>query len=385
MFLIDEPYVSDLLIRFLVSSQTPVLANAFAKASLPLEANLVDDDEAERIIRQDGGRWVYTSSENALGWLVERFGHDYPLVQKIELFKDKNLFREKTAALFPDILFRRIAASDIATLTFEEIGRPFIIKPNVGFISAGVFRVDTAADWKRVQMQICRATDAAARAFPGIVLRGDAFLIESVIEGEEFAVDAYYDERNQPVVLDILHHRFGSADDMSDRLYVTSAAIIREHLAKVEAFLHKLAGLGDFSGIPVHVELRIDAEGTVRPIEVNPLRFAGWCVTDIASYAHGVDVYSAFAGHLRPDWNAILAGREEIAVGMTVVGRESVVAPEQRFDYAAYAENFSRLFLLRKIDYRVYPIYAFLFFGVTPGNEVEFEKALRLVPSEYLV
>ena len=89
---------------------------------------------------------------------------------------------------------------------------------------------------------------------------------------------------------------------MSDRLYVTSAKIIREYLGTIEKFLTNIARLGDFRGLPVHAEVRIDEQGRALPIEINPLRFAGWCSTDIGIRMNSTPKPSETAGIIPGIW-----------------------------------------------------------------------------------
>ncbi|MBM9512248.1 ATP-grasp domain-containing protein [Desulfogranum marinum] len=384
MFIIDEPYISDVAEKFLVESQMPLLANDFASQSVSSAANFISSAEAALHLEKENFRWVYSNSENAISWITETFGADSDLAQKIDVFKDKAKFRKSTASLFPDITFRKVPATEIATLTFESIGRPFIIKPNVGFISAGVHRVDTPEEWEAVQEKICQETEATACAFPGEVINSDTFVVESIIEGEEYAADAYFDEDNKPVVLNILYHRFSSEQDMSDRLYVTSAKIIEDRLEPIEEFLTDIAALGDYKGLPVHAEIRIDKEGRIRPIEINPLRFAGWCSTDIAYYGYGLNVYEHFANRTRPDWATLLKGKESATYAMGVVERASTLSDEQVFDYGAFEKLFSSLITLRKMNYRTFPLYAFAFFEVSPETEEELDLILSMDPSRFV-
>ena len=378
MFIIDEPYISDVATKFLIESQMPLLANDFATRSISADANLFSSAEAAKHLEKEDFKWLYSNSENAISWITKTFGADSVLVKKIDLFKDKAKFRKATTALFPDITFRKVSAEGILTLTFESVGGPFIIKPNVGFISAGVYRVNNAEEWKVIQAKIFEVTEATACAFPGEVLRSDAFVVESIIEGDEYAVDAYFDEENKPVVLNILHHRFSSDQDMSDRLYVTSAKII------IEKFLTDIAGLGDYRGLPVHAEIRIDNKGRIRPIEINPLRFAGWCSTDIAYYGYGLNVYEHFAERTRPDWQALLEGKESDTYAMGVIERVSPFKVDQIFDYEEFEKIFSSLITLRKMDYRTFPLYAFVFFQVSPETDGELDLVLRVDPSLFV-
>ena len=40
-----------------------------------------------------------------------------------------------------------------------------------------------------------------------------------------------------------------------------------------------------YKNFPFHIELRIDKDKII-PIEINPMRFCGWCITDIAQNAY---------------------------------------------------------------------------------------------------
>lgn len=384
MFIIDGPYISDVTEQFLVDAQIPILENDFASERIRSEANFITDSEAVKQLQRDDFKWLYTNSENAIAWLAKTFGKESSLLEKIDVFKNKSKFREATAELFPQVTFKKVSAEDIDSLNFSDIGCPFIIKPNVGFISAGVYRVNDETEWRLVQKKILSATAETAAAFPDEVLSGDAFIIESIIEGEEYAVDAYFDEQNNPVVLNILHHRFSGKQDMSDRLYVTSAKIITEQIESIKQFLSNVASVDDFRGMPVHAEVRIDDEGLVLPIEINPLRFAGWCSTDIAHYAYGVNVYDYFIKQKKPDWKTILKGKETETYAMGVIERGEALAGDQKFDYEAFKKQFSSLITLRKMDYGTFPLFAFVFFKVIPETEGELEMALTMNPREFV-
>jgi hypothetical protein len=384
MFIFDEPYISEVAEAFLITSQSPLLNNTFSENAISKKANLVPEKDAIRQLEQQDFRWVYTNSENAISWITETFGADSPWVRRIDLFKNKHKFREATADLFPDITFMQVSARKLHELTFDQVGGPFIIKPVVGFISAGVYRVNSPAEWDAVRKKVRRSTEAAARAFPEEVLNGNAYLVESVIPGEEYAVDAYFDDQNRPVVLNILHHRFKDEQDMSDRLYVTSPAMVNRLLPVMERFLNDISGLGDFRGLPLHAEVRIDAGGRVRPIEINPLRFAGWCSTDIAWYAYGINVYEYFSERKKPDWQAILKEKNNGAHAMAVIERPDSVPGHLGFDYEKLGRELSEVLSLRKIDHRRFPLYAFVFFRVGPETEHELDRLQALDPRRFV-
>lgn len=384
MFIFDHPYISDVAENYLVDSQSHLLANDFSMVHVSKEANHISEAAAVKLLEEQKFRWLYSNSENAIAWIVERLGCDSDLARKVDLFKNKFKFRQATADLFPDVKFFMIPADDIDILTFDMVGTPFIIKPVTGFISAGVYRVDNDAEWMKIRDRIKQETEDAGRAFPEEVLNSSHFIIESVIPGEEYAVDAYFDDDNRPVVMNIMHHRFSGSHDMSDRLYVTSPEIINRHLVGIEDFLRKIAGLGDFRGLPVHAEVRIDSENRIRPIEINPLRFAGWCATDIAYYSYGMNVYDYFENRRKPDWETLLADKKSETYAMAVIERPDDISGDQVFDYEKLAGEFGSVINLREIDYRKFSLFAFVFFRVSPESVHELETALNIKPEQFL-
>ena len=103
--------------------------------------------------------------------------------------------------------------------------------------------------------------------------------------------------------------------------------------------------------------------GRAVPIEINPLRFAGFGTTDLAWFAFGSDSHDAFLREFVPDWDALLRGREDKVYSLVLcsipasIDRSRIV--EVRWD--ELAASFDGLLTLRPIDYRRYPILAFAF------------------------
>ena len=384
MFIFDEPYISDIAIDYLVESKQPTVLTEFSSKAMPEGVNSLSKDQARELISENNNSWLYTNSENAIATIVDLVGEDSPIIQKVRFFKNKFEFREATKHLFTDIFYKEISGKQIEALTFAEIGKPFIIKPTVGFLSAGVYRVNNDNEWAEVKKEIVEKTNDVATTFPKDVIDSSTFLIESIIEGIEYAIDVYFDENNQPVVLNILEHRFNGEHDMGDRLYVTSAEIIKKNLSRVEGFLRQLSSISDFRGFPLHVEVRIDEDGKVRPIEVNPLRFAGWCSTDIAYYAFGVNVYEYFIERKKPDWEDIFELKSEREFAIAILEKRELVPENVVFDYEKLSASLTSLVKLRPINYRKQPLFAFLFLETSESNAKELDFLLTLDPHVFL-
>ena len=110
-----------------------------------------------------------------------------------------------------------------------------MIKPSVGFFSIGVHVVKNTADWEIALQEL--NIDRLRSIYPQNVLDTSTFLIEDYIEGEEFAVDCYFNNEGEVVILNILHHLFSSGADTSDRVYTTSKDIILQYTEIFGGFL----------------------------------------------------------------------------------------------------------------------------------------------------
>jgi hypothetical protein len=239
--------------------------------------------------------------------------------------------------------------------------------------------VNRDEEWEAISAHLLQDIQSAQGLYPDEVMNSSKFILEECIDGEEFAIDAYYNSSGKPVILNILKHLFSSDSDVSDRVYYTSKEIILEHLEPFGKMLEQIGAVAGFSNFPVHAEVRIHRDGTVTPIEFNPMRFAGWCVTDIAHFAYKINPYEAFFFDKEPDWDRALQGKDGKVYSMVLVDMPKGFDGEQieRFDYQALCANFRNVLELRKINFHTYPVFAFLFLETSVDSD-ELEAALKM-------
>jgi len=368
MFILEEPYVSDLLAATVVATGAPVLDTSKARTALAgTGVPLLSGAEFAAAYENTPGARLYSNSENAIGWIADHLA-DTPLPGRIDVFKDKVRFRQLVADLYPEYGFADLSLGDLRAFDPASLRTPFVIKPAVGFFSMGVHVVDTPEAWPGIVDTIEREVETFKAIYPDPVLGLHRFIAEEVIEGDEFAVDAYFDSEGRVTIVNIYGHLFASADDVSDRVYYTSVELIERYREPFAAFLGevgKRAGLVDF---PMHAELRVDGSGRVAPIEINPMRFGGWCATDLAHFAYGMNPYTMYLEGLAPDWAAIAEERRGTLTALVVADLPSSVnlASIESVDYEAFAANFSRVLDLRPTDFNHYPVFAFTFVEVPP-------------------
>ncbi len=379
MFFADNPYISDFFRTTVRDNNIPVVkTDITAEMDLPEGTRLVDKKKAVEIALESENPIIYSTSENAIGWISDNLSFT-SLPEKIELFKNKIKFRKLISPLFPGFFFREIQLDQLMELEVENFSYPFIIKPAVGFFSMGVFKVSNSSEWETTVKLIKKSIAETSNLYPMEVLDTSSFIIEEMIEGDEFAVDAYFDSSGEAVILSILHHTFSSEDDVSDRVYTTSKRIIEENLSDFAEFVNKLGDLSEVRNFPVHIELRRDKNGIICPIEVNPMRFGGWCTTaDITFAAYGFNPYLYYYNQQKPNWREILKEKNNNLFSIIVLDNSTGVETEkiESFDYSKVMNCFNKPLELRKIDYSKYPVFGFIFTETEENNFRELKYIL---------
>lgn len=387
MIFIDKPFISDFLKKTIQENGFPVVKTESAK-KLGFEKgpNILDETDAIQKAKSSDNLLIYTTSENSIGWIAKHLSFT-GLPQKIDLFKNKVKFRTLTKQMYPHFYFREVQLDELDNLSVENIPMPFIIKPTVGFFSMGVYKVTDPKEWEQVKEAIASEILSAKDLYPAEVLNTNSFIIEQCIEGEEFAVDAYFNATGEPVILNIHKHIFSSSEDVSDRVYISSKEIIESNIDQFSVFLEKIGKLAEVTNFPVHVEIRRNPNGSILPIEINPMRFGGWCTTaDMAYFAYGFNPYVLYFSQTRPDWPEILKNKEGKLYSIVVLDNSTGIEGNQitAFNYDLLLSNFEKPLELRKIDYKEYPVFGFLFTETKEDNFSELEIILKSNLKEFI-
>jgi len=362
MFLVDGPYVSAFLKETLYRNQFPVVRTKEAESFLDeTKTHFVSEQEALKLLRGTPGEVLFTNSENALSWLYDRL-FDLPWVQAAQTVKDKILFREKLREIHPDYQFSGHDLASLVNLDPEALSFPLILKPSVGFFSLGVQRVENQDHWEEVIAGLDHVVSQSEGLYPPGVLDNRRFVLESIIPGDEFAVDCYFDEDGKPVVLNLMQHLFASEAHMNDRVYFTSGQIMETYLESVSTYLERLAGVFALKNFPAHIEIRIH-QGAIQAIEINPLRFGGWCSTaDTAHHAWGLNLYEMLMAGERPDWPGLAAQHRNDIHALIVLDNSTGIPGKdiKNFDYKGLLETIAEPLELRPTNFKRFPLFGFL-------------------------
>ncbi|MBL0717427.1 MAG: ATP-grasp domain-containing protein [Desulfosarcina sp.] len=387
MFFVDKPYVSDFFKMTVRDNAIPVVGTDIAKElDLYSGTKVISEDRAIEMAQESDNLIIYTTSENSIGWISNHLAFSN-LPGKIELFKDKLKFRELTKSIFPNFYFKNVRVEDLKKIQFSELPIPFIIKPAIGFMSMGVYKVSNFEEWTNTIDSIITEIDQIKDLYPVEVFDTSSFIIEQCINGDEFAVDAYYNSVGEPVILNILNHTFSSDTDVSDRVYISSKKIIESNLKEFTEFAERIGSLAGVKNFPVHIELRRDNDGTLLPIEVNPMRFGGWCTTaDISFLAYGFNPYLYYYSQKKPNWSELLKGKEGKLFCIIVLDNSTGIAIDEitSFNYEKLLSKFEKPIELRKIDFQKYPVFGFLFTETREDNFIELKNILDSDLNEFI-
>lgn len=388
MILTGKPFVSDYLKETIKRNRFRVIDTPGARELVGTDGvNFIGEDEAAVMCRREEDNLIYTVSESALEWIGCRL-EGTELSSRLDLFKDKKKFRDLTSALYPDLSYREVQLGELDDLNISELPVPAVIKPAVGFFSLGVCTVNRREDWKGALIQIKNQAAAHGEYYPDRILDTSRFIIEGYIGGEEYAMDVYADREGRPVVVGILKHLFGSEEDVSDRVYITSGDIIRNRLDLFTDFAGRIIELAGLRGFPFHAEVRVDRNGSPVPIEINPLRFGAWCTTaDLTGMAFGVNPYEQYFHQEQPDWESLLSGDEGKLYSLVALNNTTGFSGGRikEFDYDKLAAQFEKPLEIRKWDYRQNPLFGFMLTETAGDNIQELESILRSDLSEFVI
>ncbi|MDZ7764723.1 MAG: ATP-grasp domain-containing protein [Melioribacteraceae bacterium] len=388
MILLDKPYVSNFLKDTILKNGYPTLALS-PKEDLNLNGSLklISDEEASNIVNGSEYPMFYTNSENTIDW-IENNLQKSKLPNIINLFKDKVRFRHFLNELYPNYFFEEIKINNLTKVDASAYPFPVVLKPKVGFFSMGVYKINSLEEWNRKIDIVEKEIEKVNKLYPSSVLNAESFIVEQYVEGDEYAFDAYFNSEGEPVILNIFKHLFSNENDVGDRVYISSGDIINEKLSSFTEFLKQLGTSADLKNFPLHVEVRFTEEGKLFPIEINPMRFGGWCTTaDSTYFSYGFNPIEYFFNGQKPDWQNILSGRENKLYSIIVLDNSTGYDPKEieSFDYDKLLQGFQHPLEFRKMNVADYNVFGFLFCETDKSNFKEIEQILKSDLREYII
>lgn len=359
-----------------MEEQTVTIITSSAEAgtaeTMPVapEMKLMTTEELLRSGRHfSGDENVCMTSENSLEALSGRLD---PIRRKaLETLKDKLLFREILRDLYPRFSFRLVNAVEIASLTIE---RKSVIKPRRGIFGTAVRVVTPGADMQRLSREIDEEVKRNARVYAQSVLSAEEFIMEDFLEGDEYAVDLFYDSRGKPCIVNITHHPVPVDTAYIHMMYNTSKKAFDRIYPELQKFFTRLNDILKVTRFPMHAEVQVCGDEIV-PVEINPMRFGGMGLGNLVYYAHGINPFLCFSRDHEPEWQKIWEGKEEKIYTYFIAYNGKNIHPDRsRPRYDKLKSHFTRVIREQPFDHKKQLAFGIYFLEETEENLRELLK-----------
>jgi hypothetical protein len=261
---------------------------------------LVASELKENLLENDK---VYLSSDTIYPLIRERF--DLQRRNIIDNFRNKYNFRKNLAHLYPDFFYDKTNLNDLINYKFRFAhNAKFIAKPMIGFMGAAARVIRKDSDLQKIVQEMKEELAKFAQLYPNI-FSTDVVIEEYIEGGDEYAVDMYYDEQGEPIIINIYCHPQAKRQEYLQMLYYTNKKVFDQYYLLVKDFFHVFNKKINIRSFPIHAEFKLDLNKNLVPIEFNPCRFGGMGLADLTYYAFGFHPVKAFFDNFSPDWNSI--------------------------------------------------------------------------------
>ena len=267
-----------------------------------------EDLQGDPNLRIKTGDKVIIATETVMDEALKKM-EDSEKKNLVSRLKNKVACRQMMASIFPDFFFREIPVRDLPMIELAP-GEKYFVKPIKGYWGSAAFPVDAQADRVALMHEIEAQLAKRTHIFSEQVVSKDRLIVEEFLEGEEYAVDMFFDESGQPVITNICHHPLPRKLDYLHVVYYTSYEVYRNLHPKFIGFFNELNRSLNARSLPIHGEFKLH-KGRLTPVELNPLRFGSDGFADLSFHAFGFNPFLCFAENRAPDWEALWKGREQ--------------------------------------------------------------------------
>lgn len=319
---------------------------------------------------------VYVPSESSLNIVLKRM-KDKKKYQSVVSLKDKYKFRLILKKLFPNFHFKKILLSKLKDIKIDST-KKYIVKPVKGFFGTGIRTIDKNSSLQKISEEIKIELDKNSKIFSESVISKNELLIEEYLEGDEYAVDMYYDDLGKPIIQNIYHHPSPTNIVYFHVLYYTSYSIFNKYLTLFEDFFKQLNKKLSASSIAIHAEFKYDGKKML-PIEFNPLRFGGFGLADLTYHGFNTNPFENYFNNEKPDWNKIWKSRKKQYFGW-VLGYNGINVDviNDKPDHNKFKSIFSNVMDYCEIDYKSNPVFAIMYV-----KETNYDKLMTLLKIDF--
>jgi len=301
---------------------------------------------------------VYVPSETSLSIVMERM-EDKKYVEGINKLKNKYFCREVLASMYPDFYFAKASLAEIPSLDFQ--GKKVVIKPLKGFFGTGVRTAEPNCDLTLLAEEMKQEVQANAKFFPESILTQDEFIIEEFLTGDEYAVDMFFDQAGKPEITNIYFHPEPVIAEYFHLMYYTNKEIFDNYFETFINFFTELNKIMRLKSFPIHAEFKLQ-DGIMVPIELNPMRYGGFGLSDLTFNSYQHQPISAYFDNIPADWNAIWEIRKDNNYAWILgYNGKDIDINEKLPDHAKFKDFLtqnSTLIDYVKLDHKTNPVFA---------------------------
>ena len=294
--------------------------------------------------------------------------------------KDKFAFRELLRSIYPDFHFKQCKLEEL-TNEIPNNGSKIVIKPVKGCFGTGVRVVDGTMDVQELIAEIQAEMSKNIPVFSRDVLTPNEFLIETYVDGEEYAVDMFYDSQGRPIITNIYHHPMPANPAYLHMLYYASRETFEKIYEQAKEFFIKLYTLLHVTNLPIHSEFKLH-DGRLIPIELNSFRFGGMGLCNLGYHALGVNAYQCYIEDREPDWESVWKDKENIYGFFIAYNGATVDVTELQPDWERLRRQFSHVILEVPFDYKTQLAFGILYIE---EQKKRLPELLRIEFDDYFV
>ncbi len=320
---------------------------------------------------------LYVASESALDIVLKKSKNSQK--KKVtEILKNKIKFRKAIEQFHPNFYFSEISLTDLHNLKIGK-GKKYIIKPSKGFFGTAVRTVDSNSNLKKLQNELAMEIKKNAEFFSEAVLSKSSFIVEEFAEGDEYAVDMFYDSNFEPVIMNIYRHPFHENEKYFHSIYYTGEEFFQEIKDRLESLFRQYQKVLKVKNYPIHCEFKINGN-VINPIEFNPLRYGGFGLADLTFHAFGFNPFDYYFHDQYPNWNNIWNNSDHKFFAW-VLGYNGHDLDVNQFDpdHKKFKEFIERHFEYVELDHKSNPAFAIAYL---PFDDIE--KVEKFLTVEYM-
>ncbi len=301
---------------------------------------------------------VYVPSETSLSIVMDRM-LDKEYVEGINKLKNKYFCRQVLSSIYPNFYYAKANLSEISELDLQ--GKKVVIKPLKGFFGTGVRIADHTTDLNKLSQEMEAEVKASAKFFPESILTQNEYIIEEYITGDEYAVDMFFDQAGKPAITNIYFHPEPKISNYFHLMYYTNKEIFDNYLETFTNFFEELNKIMQLKSFPIHAEFKLQ-NGIMVPIELNPMRYGGFGLSDLTYNSFQEQPISAYFDDKAANWPAIWQVREDNNYAWILGYNGQDIDPEialpNHDKFLAYLKQDNQLIDYVKLDHKTNPVFA---------------------------